>query len=172
MPPREQSPGRSITPPRSEGQASGSSGTRPLITFVDSQDPDSRSAIQRHTAHHSNAQRRDARLRSLRSDRPRLLKWQRRLSAETDNFSFTSPQTSASSASVSPIPGLQAVLPSPANISVNLNDSSHPDVELSAAPPPSSVSEQHPVVDTSVVPDDIFESCKDDPFFIKCHARY
>lgn len=74
--PSRQAPRRSTSQPaeRPRGRAA-----RPLITFVDSQDPNSRSAIQRHTAFHSNQQRRDARLQSLRNtSRPRLLEWQRR----------------------------------------------------------------------------------------------
>ena len=50
---------------RADSQSRRNSTTRQLITFVDSQDPNSRSAIQRHTAHHSNAQRRDAWLHPL-----------------------------------------------------------------------------------------------------------
>jgi hypothetical protein len=77
---------------------------RSLITFVDSQDPNSRSAIQRHTAFHSNAQRRDARLQSLRNtSRPRLLEWQRR--SDSEGLPIVTSQTSStSSSSISLIP--------------------------------------------------------------------
>lgn len=85
-------------------------GPRQLITFVDSQDPNSRSTIQRHTAHHSNAQRRDARLQSLRStNRPRILRWSRRQSA--DVLPVTSPASSHSSSSISPLPPAQQAQP-------------------------------------------------------------
>lgn len=83
------------------------------ITFVDSQDPNSRSTIQRHTAHHSNAQRRQARLEILRRDRPRVLEWTRRANS-ADVLSVTSASSSASSSSISPLPITQ-----PANSTVD-----------------------------------------------------
>lgn len=144
MPPKEQSPRRGSTSSRPEGPPSKSTSTHPLITFVNSQDPKSRSAIQRHTAHHSNAQRRDARIQSLRSNRPRLLEWHRRPSAEVDALSVSSPQTSVSSASVSPAPTLRVALSAPSEI---LRESTHTSIsnqELAAALPPRSTSEEQP----------------------------
>lgn len=122
MPPKETSSRQSSsTSSRSEGQPRRSSTTRQLITFVDSQDPNSRSTIQRHTAHHSNAQRRDARLQSLRSNRPRLLEWQRRPSVEGDTITITSPSSSRSSASISPAPILSTTAAAPSDISPELS---------------------------------------------------
>lgn len=80
-----------------------------MITFVDSQDPRSRSAIQRHTAFHSNAQRRDARLQSLRStSRPRVLEWQRR---PQDGVMAATSTSASSSSSASPMPATRRALP-------------------------------------------------------------
>ena len=54
-----------------------------IIEFVDSRDSNVTSAIQRHKAYHSAAQRRVARLRSLRrGNRPRYLEWGRRPASE------------------------------------------------------------------------------------------
>ena len=67
-----------------------------VIEFVDSQDPNVKSAIQRHTAYHSAAQRRDARLRSLRrGNQSRYLEWGRRSGPEV--VPPASPSSSASS---------------------------------------------------------------------------
>ena len=67
-----------------------------VIEFVDSQDPNVKSAIQRHTAYHSAAQRRDARLRSLRrGNQSRYLEWGRRPGPEV--MAPASPSSSASS---------------------------------------------------------------------------
>jgi hypothetical protein len=74
-----------------------------IIEFVDSQDPNARSAIQRHTAYHSAAQRRDTRSRLLRrSSQARYLEWTRR--PRTDADVVTSSASSASSLSISPAP--------------------------------------------------------------------
>lgn len=88
------------------GQRRGSTSRRPnLIEFVDSQDPNVRSAIQRHTAYHSAAQRRDARSRLLRrSSQTRYLEWGRRPSQNTEVTPATSSTSSASSVSRSPAP--------------------------------------------------------------------
>ncbi|EXJ95980.1 hypothetical protein A1O1_01105 [Capronia coronata CBS 617.96] len=88
------------------GQRRGSGSRRPnLIEFVDSQDPNVRSAIQRHTAYHSAAQRRDARSRLLRrSSQTRYLEWGRRPSQTTEVTPATSSTSSASSVSRSPAP--------------------------------------------------------------------
>lgn len=104
-------PKRTPSPPtdrsdRAANELRHSRNTTQLITFVDSQDQNSRSIIQRHTAHHSNAQRRDARLRSLSSNRPRVLEWQRRSSTEVESLFVTSPPSSTNSASASPAPAL------------------------------------------------------------------
>lgn len=85
----------------------GTGGTRPpnVIEFVNSQDPNVRSAIQRHTAYHSAAQRRDARSRLLgRSSQSRYLEWGRRPSRGDADTTTTS---SASSASISPAPSTE-----------------------------------------------------------------
>lgn len=120
MPPKEQSSRKSTTPSRSERASRRPTTARPSLTFVNSQDPNSRSTIQRHTARHSNAQRRIARLQSLRgsSSRPRLLEWQRRRpSVEGDTISTTSGQSSASSLTISPAPGLRGPASAPGDIS-------------------------------------------------------
>jgi hypothetical protein len=76
------------------------SGPANVIEFVDSQDPNVKSAIQRHTAYHSAAQRRDARLRSLRrGTQPRYLEWGRRPVSEPP----TDPSASSSTTSSSPV---------------------------------------------------------------------
>lgn len=80
-----------------------SAGRQPsnIIEFVDSQDPNVRSAIQRHTAYHSAAQRREARSRLLRrSSQTRYLDWTRR--PRTEPEIATSSASSASSVSISP----------------------------------------------------------------------
>lgn len=93
----------------SRGSSRGPSSRRPpqgpanIIEFVDSQDPNVKSAIQRHTAYHSAAQRRDARLRSLRrGGSSRFLEWGRRPVSEPPATSPTagSPTTSTSLASL------------------------------------------------------------------------
>jgi hypothetical protein len=80
-----------------------SSGRQPsnVIEFVNSEDPNVRSAIQRHTAYHSAAQRREARSRLLRrSSQARYLEWTRR--PVTDADFATSSASSASPVSISP----------------------------------------------------------------------
>ena len=67
-----------------------------IIEFVDSQDPNVKSAIQRHTAYHSAAQRREARMQSLRrGTQSSYLDWGRR--QETEPTSGISPVSSSSS---------------------------------------------------------------------------
>lgn len=67
-----------------------------IIEFVDSQDPNVKSAIQRHTAYHSAAQRRDARLRSLRrGSQSRFLEWSRRPVSEPPTKTAISSSTTA-----------------------------------------------------------------------------
>jgi hypothetical protein len=83
--------------------------SRPSLNyeFIDSQDPNTKSQIQRHTAHHAVQQRREAaRQRLLREgSTPRLFKWQRRPNAES-----TSPPSSSSIAS--PLPASPPTEPS------------------------------------------------------------
>lgn len=159
MPPKDQSSRRNSSSSRSEGQSQRAAAGRQLITFVDSQDPNSRSAIQRHTAHHSNAQRRDARLRSLRSNRPRLLEWQRRPSAETDALSVTSPHSSTSSTSVSPAPGLRAPLSAPGSISTDLTNAPALSPE-EITPPPQSAMEGDLTGEIPSTDDTVIDDCK------------
>ncbi|KIW42469.1 uncharacterized protein PV06_06017 [Exophiala oligosperma] len=75
-----------------------------VVEFVDSQDPNVRSTIQRHTAYHSAAQRRETRSRLLqRASQTRIFEWGRRpprLDTETSTSSATS------SHSISPVPSL------------------------------------------------------------------
>lgn len=120
MPPKEQPSRRGTGSTRPERPLRRPASSRLPITFVNSQDPNSRSTIQRHTARHSNAQRRVARLQSLRSSssRPRLLEWQRRRSSvEADGVSTTSAQSSASSLTISPAPGFGRSASAPGDIS-------------------------------------------------------
>lgn len=161
MPPKDQLSRRSSTSgsSRSEGQAQRPPSTRQLITFVDSQDPNSRSAIQRHTAHHSNAQRRNARLQSLRSTRPRLLEWQRRPSAETVALGVTSPQSSTRSTSLSPAAGLHATLSAPGDISTELSNAPASSPER-LTPPSQSLAQSGPSIDVRVLDDATIERCK------------
>jgi len=82
------------------------SSTRPpnLVEFVDSQDPNVRSAIQRHTAYHSAAQRRDARSRLLRrSSQSRYLEWSRRPPKLENELTTSSTSSANSSLSISPV---------------------------------------------------------------------
>jgi hypothetical protein len=75
---------------RGSGSARRPQGPGNIIEFVDSQDPNVKSAIQRHTAYHSAAQRREARLRSLRrGTQPRYLEWGRRPVSEPPGTSPT-----------------------------------------------------------------------------------
>ncbi|RVX72364.1 hypothetical protein B0A52_04569, partial [Exophiala mesophila] len=101
--------------PRGNSSSSQNSGPRQssgerrpnTIEFVDSQDPNVRSAIQRHTAYHSAAQRRDARTRYLqRPGRSRFLPWGRR-PARGRSEQPTSSASSASSLSISPVPSIE-----------------------------------------------------------------
>lgn len=82
-------------PPRQDSSWSPTPKTsRPSLNyeFVDSQDPNTKSQIQRHTAHHAAQLRREAaRQRLLRETRtPRLFEWQRRSDAETDSLTTSS----------------------------------------------------------------------------------
>lgn len=98
---------RDSNPPR--GQRQQSQTRRPnLVEFIDSQDPNVRSAIQRHTAYHAAAQRRDARSRLLRrSSHTRYLEWGRRTGQDADvPTSSTSASSNASSVSISPVPSM------------------------------------------------------------------
>ncbi|KIX96125.1 uncharacterized protein Z520_08380 [Fonsecaea multimorphosa CBS 102226] len=86
-----------------ESRDSSSQRSSNIIEFVDSQNPNVRSAIQRHTAYHSAAQRREARSRLLRrSSQTRYFEWTRRPRGEADVA--TSSASSASSVSISPAP--------------------------------------------------------------------
>lgn len=158
MPPKDL-PSRRGSTPRSEAQPRRATSTTQLITFVDSQDPNSRSTIQRHTAHHSNAQRRDARMRSLRSNRPRLLEWQRRSSAETDSLSVTSPPSSTSSASLSPAPGLRPPLSAAGDTSTELTKSAAKSATAASTPNQSALEDQ-PAITDPVISDELIEDCK------------
>ena len=92
-------------PSRQSGTDNSGSQPSNIIEFVDSQDPNVRSAIQRHTAYHSAAQRREARSRLLRrSSQTRYLGWTRRTGGDADVA--TSSASSASSVSKSPAPSL------------------------------------------------------------------
>jgi hypothetical protein len=79
--------------------------SRPSLNyeFVDSQDPNTKSQIQRHTAQHAVQQRREAaRQRLLRENRtPRVFEWQRRSDAETDSLT-TSPSITGSLSALPP----------------------------------------------------------------------
>jgi hypothetical protein len=90
-----------------QGRRGNSDGQQPsnIIEFVDSQDPNLRSAIQRHTAYHSAAQRRETRSRLLRrSSQARYLEWTRRSRLNTEMT--TSSTSSTSSVSISPAPSM------------------------------------------------------------------
>ncbi len=82
---RESSPAKSPTRGRSRDSSARPRPPRAqVIEFIDSQDPNVKSAIQRHTAYHSAAQRREARIQSLRRGRQsRFLEWGRRQGAES-----------------------------------------------------------------------------------------
>lgn len=160
MSPRDQSTQTSDTSPRSERQPHRTIVSRQLITFVDSQDPSSRSAIQRHTARHSNAQRRDARLQSLQSNRPRLLEWHRRPSADTDALTVTSPQSSTSSASISPAPALPKSASAPGDLSTELTQRSRTVAEPIKAPIRNSSVGQAPELLDASVDDTEIENCE------------
>lgn len=103
-----------------ETQRTNSGNQRPanIIEFVNSDDPNVRSTIQRHTAYHSAAQRRDARSRLLRrSSQSRYLEWGRRLPRTDTDTNTTS---SASSASISPVRSMGT--PQPSRTSSNPTD--------------------------------------------------
>lgn len=73
-----------------------------MIQFVDSEDPEIKSTIQRHTAYHSAAQRRDARLQSLRQGaQSRYLEWGRREQGSSDQG--PSGETVSSPSRMSPV---------------------------------------------------------------------
>ncbi|KAK5273055.1 hypothetical protein LTR99_002448 [Exophiala xenobiotica] len=115
----------------SNGSSRRSSATRRpnVVEFVDSQDPNVRSAIQRHTAYHSAAQRRETRSRLLRrSSQTRYFEWGRRppLSTETSTSSTTS------SVSMSPAPSISD-RPELASASSNALDSDdNPSISVTA----------------------------------------
>lgn len=104
---------------RLEGRITGRANVSQLVAFVDTQDPNSRSTIQRHTAHHTNARRRDARLRSLRTSRPRL-EWQRRPSTDTEVASLASSQDSTASTAPPSAPTLRKNVSAPGSISTEV----------------------------------------------------
>lgn len=158
MPPREDPASRSNSSSRADQQPLRAA--TQLITFVDSQDPNSRSAIQRHTAHHSNAQRQEARMRSLRINRPRLLQWQRRPSVDTDTLSVTSPQGSTSSASVSPAPGLRAPLSAPGDLLAESRIARPETADSSPTRPRQMLSESQGTVAVSALSDGDITNCK------------
>lgn len=75
-----------------------------VVEFVDSQDPNVRSTIQRHTAYHSAAQRRETRSRLLqRASQTRYFEWGRRAPRQDTE---TSTSSATSSHSISPVPSL------------------------------------------------------------------
>src|SRR5271154_5343723 len=111
-------------------------GPQNIIEFIDSQAPNTKSAIQRHTAQHAAAQRREARLQAVREGvRPRNLQWQRRSSPDAPHFRATI-ATSGSSLSPSPASSLLSG-PFPFdNVSTSdLNDPSGVSVPESLAQP-------------------------------------
>lgn len=94
--------------PGSARRESGTSGSN-MVAFVDSQDPNARSAIQRHTAYHSAAQRRYLRSRLLRrSSSFRLFEWSRRPSQDARTSSTSSTPTSTSIRRAQSLPGRPA----------------------------------------------------------------
>ena len=142
---RESSPTQS-TAPRTSSKGSSqvsfsrrSPGPANVIEFVDSQSPNVKSAIQRHTAYHSAAQRRDARLRSLqRGSQSRYLEWGRRPVSEPPNTS-SSGGTGAASFSAAPntqnldVPDLGVTIHgSPPSASAPISRSISPSIPLSA----------------------------------------
>ncbi|KIW98891.1 uncharacterized protein Z519_00554 [Cladophialophora bantiana CBS 173.52] len=89
----------------SESRDSSTRRSSNIIEFVDSQNPNVRSAIQRHTAYHSAAQRREARARLLRrSSQTRYFEWTRRPRGDADVAASSA--SSASSVSISPAPSI------------------------------------------------------------------
>lgn len=109
----------------SRREARRSSSTRPpnVVEFVDSQDPNVRSAIQRHTAYHSAAQRRDARSRLLRrSSQSRYLEWGRRPPRLESERTTSSTSSATSSLSISPAPSASERPELPSRSSSNQTD--------------------------------------------------
>lgn len=154
MPPKEVPLATTSAPGRESDETPRSQSTVQLITFVNSQDQNSRSVIQRHTAHHSNAQRRDARLRSLRSNRPRLLQWQRRPSSEAEALVITSPPSSTSSASASPAPALTPNLGTSELVPLRAGPSTEPQGMIQVP------TESESTGEAPRIPVDLMESCK------------
>lgn len=116
-----------------------------IIEFVDSQDPNVKSAIQRHTAYHSAAQRREAKIQSLRrGSQSRYLEWGRRPGPDALTDSRSSSENSLSNVSPSLQP-LSAEPPSAAPV-----ESKSPDAVTKS--PSSDV--------LSPVDESIFSSCK------------
>src|SRR5271170_5541138 len=111
-------------------------GPQNIIEFIDSQAPNTKSAIQRHTAQHAAAQRREARLQAVREGvRPRNLQWQRRSSPDAPHSRATA-ATRGSSHSSSPASSLQSNPFSFDNVSASdLNDPSGVSVSGSLAQP-------------------------------------
>lgn len=108
MEPREERPSPKRRTSSQSSRSSNRSRSNPpnVIEFIDSQDPNTKSAIQRHTAYHSAAQRRDARMQLLRrGSQSRYFEWGRRPVAEAPGQGPTiaSPQSSTSSLSISPL---------------------------------------------------------------------
>ncbi|KIV77607.1 hypothetical protein PV11_09396 [Exophiala sideris] len=109
----------------SRHQGRRTSSTRPpnLVEFVDSQDPNVRSAIQRHTAYHSAAQRRDARSRLLRrSSQSRYLEWGRRPPRLENELTTSSTSSANSSLSISPVRSVSERPDMPSRSSSNQTD--------------------------------------------------
>jgi len=151
-PPLEDDPSRDEPSQRNDA---GGTGPPKIIEFVNSQDPNVRSAIQRHTAYHSAAQRRDARSKLLRrSSQSRYLEWGRRPPrAEAD----TTTTSSASSASISPAPSTER--PRQDRTASNLTDQ---ESETSQSQSASITEMEAPLPSSKSMPEDdaILQFCK------------
>jgi hypothetical protein len=159
---RESSPtGRPASKTSSRGSSQGPASRQPsgpanIIEFVDSQDPNVKSAIQRHTAYHSAAQRRDARLRSLRrGNQSRYLEWGRRPVSEPPDKTPSGNQTS----------GPAMIAPGSHGTTTKTQSSELSDLSPSLLGPPTSTSAPQsrsisPRVPLSAREESILQSCK------------
>ncbi|KIV94238.1 hypothetical protein PV10_02024 [Exophiala mesophila] len=157
----EDRPRKNSSSSQSTGPSQPSGERRPnTIEFVDSQDPNVRSAIQRHTAYHSAAQRRDARTRYLqRPGQSRFLPWGRR-PARGRSEQPTSSASSVSSLSISPVPSIERPADQSRSSSNPLDQDSQASNSRSASLPDTDTTLSVSVSTNNVRDEAVLEFCK------------
>jgi len=151
-----------------ESSAPRTSGPFLSYEFIDSQDPNTKSQIQRHTAHHAVQQRREAaRKRLLREgSTPRLLAWQRRLSSETTSSSIS---FSNSTNSLPTFPPTEPSIVTPTDETVmNHNPTSSPSEQQAPAIMPYTDSEEALLQYCMFIPRCCLGRCPSTDYIVRC----